>query len=86
MQNWFKINQFTSYLGKSKAQKHEIFRAKKWNKDFEKILKRPVYNESYDMIGKIYDIFGPEASPFISIKKTSNLEFNPEMKLYVKLK
>ena len=86
MQNWFKLNQITSYLGKSKAHNHEIFRAKKWRESFEKILKRPVYNENYDMIGKIHDIFGPETSPFISIKKTSTLKFNPEMKLYVKLK
>ncbi len=85
MQTWFKIYEILSYVGKSK--KNEIFRARKWKKDFETIMKKPVFNEDYEKIGFINDIFGPITSPFISIRVTSsNHEINSNVKLYVKIK
>ncbi len=83
MQTWLKIFQFITFIGKSK--KHEIFRARKWRKEYEQILKKPVYNEVYEKIGHVHDIFGPIESPFISIKNTSNQDLNPKVRLYVKL-
>ena len=79
--SWVKLNFF--YLGTSK--KHQIFRAKKWNKNLEKIFKKPVYNENYEKIGIIKDLFGPVDSPFISIKTAPNITLNPNDKIYVKL-
>ena len=73
------------YIGQSK--KHQIFRANKWSRDLEKTLKKPIYNENYDQIGLIKDIFGPIERPFISIKTLSNQEFNSNesLNLYAKI-
>jgi len=79
--NWVKLNLF--YVGKSK--KHQIFRAKQWNSNLEKILKQPVYNEKYEKIGHIKDIFGPINLPFISIKTLLNQLFDHNIKVYTKL-
>lgn len=79
--NWVKLNLF--YIGKSK--KHEIFRVKHWNSNLEKILKQPVYNEKYEKIGHIKDIFGPINVPFISIKTLPNQLFDHNVKVYTKL-
>ena len=83
MKNWTKLDLF--YIGQSK--KHQIFRAKKWSRDLEKILKKPIFNENYDQIGHIKDIFGPVHMPFVSIKTLSNQEFNSNesLNLYVKV-
>ncbi|MFW9872680.1 MAG: hypothetical protein ACFFG0_06215 [Candidatus Thorarchaeota archaeon] len=79
--NWVKLNLF--YIGKSK--KHQIFRAKQWNSNLEKILKQPVYNEKYEKLGHIKDIFGPINVPFISIKALPNQQFDANVKVYTKL-
>ena len=79
--NWVKLNLF--YIGKSK--KYQIFRAKQWNSNFEKILKQPVYNEKYEKIGYIKDIFGPINVPFISIKALPNQLFDRNVKVYTQL-
>ncbi len=83
MKNWTKLDLF--YIGQSK--KHQIFRAKKWSRDLEKILKKPIYDENYDQIGQVKDIFGPIERPFISIKTISNQEFdsNAILNLYAKI-
>lgn len=83
MKNWTKLDLF--YIGQSK--KHQIFRAKKWSRDLEKILKKPVYDENYDQIGQVKDIFGPIERPFISIKTSPNQEFNSNasLNLYAKI-
>ncbi|MFX0071707.1 MAG: hypothetical protein ACFFAO_11520 [Candidatus Hermodarchaeota archaeon] len=81
MKGWVKLNLF--YLGKSK--KHHIFKTKRWNKDLEKIYKKSVFNEKYEEIGYIKEIFGPIKLPFISIKTRSNQEFNPDNEIYVKI-
>ena len=44
-----------------------------------------MYNEKYEKIGFIKDIFGPIDFPFISIKSISNQSFNPEDKIYTKI-
>lgn len=80
MKNWVKLQFF--YLGVSKKQ-HQIFRAKKWNNNLEKIFKKPIYNEKYEQVGVIKDIFGPVKTPFISIKITE--KFNPSDELYTKI-
>ncbi len=82
MKSWVKLNLF--YLGKSK--KHQIFRAKKWNKGLEKILNKPVFTENYEQIGYIKEVFGPINSPFISIQAAREIKFRVEEKLYVKLR
>ncbi|MFX1312894.1 MAG: hypothetical protein ACFFHD_09805 [Promethearchaeota archaeon] len=79
--NWVKLNLF--YIGKSK--KHQIFRAKQWNKNLEKIFRQQVYNEKYEKIGSIKDIFGPIDLPFISIKTLSDQSFEQNTKLYTKI-
>lgn len=84
---WFKLNYIP--IGRS-SKGHIIIRSKKWNEENEKIFKRPVFNENYNKIGFIKDIFGPVNSPFISIKYTSkkevsDSEFDPSQKLYVKI-
>ena len=83
MKNWTKLDLF--YIGQSK--KHQIFRAKQWNRDLENILKKPIFNEKYDQIGHVADIFGPQIKPFISIKTLSNQEFNSNesLNLYAKI-
>jgi rRNA processing protein Gar1 len=78
--DWIKLN--FSYLGKSKKA-HDIFRAKRWNRKYENILKNTVYNEKYEKIGVIQEIFGPIQMPFISIKSSKQLD--PNMMLYVKV-
>ena len=80
--NWVKLNLF--YIGQS-TKKHEIFRAKQWNKNLEKIIKKSIFNEKYEKVGFIKDVFGPIDSPFISIKTISNQVFNPNDKLFTKL-
>jgi len=82
MKGWVKLNLY--YMGQS--TKNQIFRAKKWNrgKD-EKIFQKPVYDEKYQKIGIIKEIFGPARLPFISIKKTSEKEVDPRGNLYVKM-
>ena len=82
MQKFIKLNLF--YLGNSK--KHIIFRAKKWSKDLEKIVNKPILNEEYEEIGHIKEIFGPLHLPFVSIKLLPNKEFDPNYKLYAKLR
>lgn len=82
MLNWVKLDLL--YLGKSK--KHEIFRVKRWNKSLEKILNKSVFTEEYKEIGYIKEIFGPVKFPFISIRNLSNNQFNPNLKLYTKMK
>ncbi len=80
LNKWVKLN--FSYLGESK-KKHCIFRARTWNKNQNKILKKSVYNETYTKVGFIKDIFGPITKPFISIKSLET--FNPNDPLYTKL-
>jgi len=82
LKGWVRLDFY--YLGKSK--KHEIFRAKKWikGKD-ERIFRKPVYNQKYEKIGYIKEIFGPVRKPFISIKTEPEKEFNPKRNLYVKV-
>jgi rRNA processing protein Gar1 len=79
--SWVKLNLI--YIGKSK--KHQIFRAKQWNKSLEKILKKPIFNENYQKVGVIKDIFGPVNLPFISIKTLPNQEFGTKIKLYANI-
>lgn len=81
MKGWVKLSLF--YIGKSK--KHQIFRVKRWNRSFEKIYRKPVFNMNYEEIGYIKEIFGPIALPFISIKTLPNKEFSPYNELYVKV-
>ncbi len=70
------------HLGQSK-KRHQIFRAKKWNENLERIFKKPIYNEKYEKVGDIKDIFGPKNLPFISIKGTE--VFNPNDVFYTKI-
>ncbi|MCK4780570.1 MAG: hypothetical protein KAT57_10300 [Candidatus Lokiarchaeota archaeon] len=80
--NWVKLNLF--YIGQS-SKKHQIFRAKQWNKNLEQIMKNMIYNEKYEKIGYIKDIFGPMDLPFISIKTLLNQSFNPNEKFFTKI-
>lgn len=80
--NWEKLNLY--HLGIS-TKKHIIFRAAKWNKNLEGIIKKPIFNEDYEKIGFILDIFGPTTNPFISIKPEPNKEIGKSNKFYVKL-
>ncbi len=66
---WVKLNLF--YVGQS-AKKNQIFRVNHWNNNLERILKQPLYDENYKIIGIIKDIFGPINLPFISIKTLPN--------------
>lgn len=63
---------------------HSIFRAIKWNKSLEKIIKKPLFTQEYKKIGFIIDIFGPVDTPFISVKPTQTHELSPNNKYYVK--
>jgi rRNA processing protein Gar1 len=81
LKGWVKLN--LHYLGESK--KHQIFRVKNWNKNLEKIYNKPIYNENYEELGNIKEIFGPIKLPFISIKTLPERELNPEKDFYVKL-
>ena len=80
--NWVKLNLF--YIGQSN-KKHQIFRAKQWDKTLEKTLKQSIFNEKYEKIGYIKDIFGPIEIPFISIKTLPNQPFNPNNKYFTKV-
>jgi len=80
--NWVKLNLY--YFGKS-SKNHQIFRAKQWNNKLEQIIKNSVYNEKYEKIGFIKDVFGPTDFPFISIKALPNQSFNPNDKIYTKI-
>jgi rRNA processing protein Gar1 len=79
---WVKLNLF--YIGES-AKKHQIFRVNHWNSSLERIIKQPIYNENYQIIGLIKDIFGPISLPFVSIKLRPNTQFNPNLNFYTKL-
>jgi rRNA processing protein Gar1 len=80
--NWVKLNLF--YIGQS-TKKHQIFRANQWNEKLERSLKESVFNEKYEKIGFIKDIFGPIDMPFISIKTLPNQQFKPTDKFYTKV-
>jgi len=80
--NWVKLNLF--YLGKSK--KHQIFRAKRWDNSLEKILHQPIFTENYEEIGYIKEIFGPIEMPFVSVKTTSEKQFNLDGNLFTKMR
>ncbi len=86
MKDWVKLNLF--FLGESK-KKHLIFRAKYWSRNgknnLERIFKKSVFNEKYEKIGYIKDIFGPLNLPFISIKTFPGQEFNPNNNLYARM-
>ena len=79
---WVKLNLF--HIGQS-SKKHEIFRVKPWNSDLERILKQPIYDENYQVIGSVKDIFGPINMPFVSIKTVSKTQYDPNKKFYTKL-
>ncbi|MFW9951057.1 MAG: hypothetical protein ACFFKA_13145 [Candidatus Thorarchaeota archaeon] len=83
MQKYIKLN--LVYLGNSK--KHLIFRAKKLEKSLAfSIMHKKIFTEQYEEIGYIKEIFGPINLPFISIKLTPDKPFDPNSKLYVKLR
>ena len=81
--NWVKLDLY--FLGKSK--KHYIFRARQWNNKLENLMKRPIYNEQYEKIGTLKDIFGPISHPFISVKPMSEQELviTSESSFYAKI-
>ncbi|MEJ2294487.1 MAG: hypothetical protein P8Y23_06915 [Candidatus Lokiarchaeota archaeon] len=81
MKNWVKLNLF--YLGDSK--KHQIFRAKRWNQNLEKVTNKPIFTEEYEEIGIIREIFGPINSPFISVKSSHKTQNNSTDNFYVKM-
>ncbi|UCD00559.1 MAG: hypothetical protein JSV23_06605 [Promethearchaeota archaeon] len=80
--NWVRLNLF--YIGQS-TKKHQIFRAKQWNNNLERIFKQPIFNEKYEKIGYVKDIFGPIKLPFVSIKTLLNQTFSPNNKFFTKL-
>jgi rRNA processing protein Gar1 len=82
LKNWVKLNLF--YLGDSK--KNCIFRAKRWNKNLEKITKKPIFTENYEEIGIIKEIFGPIKTPFISVKTHHKTQMNSNNNYYVKIR
>ncbi len=71
------------YLGES-AKGHQIFRAIKWNQNLEKVIKRPLFNQAYQKIGIILDVFGPVDRPFISVRKQQKSEISSDNQYYVK--
>ena len=79
--NWIKLN--LHYIGQSN-KKHHIFRVKQWNNNLEKIFKQPIFNEKFEKIGYVKDIFGPIKIPFISIKPLSNQLISPNDKFFTK--
>lgn len=90
--DWIKLP--LHYLGIS-LKKHAIFRAPKWTKKHKEIvahiIKKPIYNQKYNKIGVIHDIFGPISNPFISLKLKPNQDkFTQKVELvneyYVKMK
>ena len=82
MQKYIKLS--LNYLGQSK--KHHIFRAKKWDKNLEKISHKPVFTEEFVEIGFINEIFGPITLPFISMNIIPKTDFNPNNNLYAKMR
>ncbi|MBD3256358.1 MAG: hypothetical protein GF383_14770 [Candidatus Lokiarchaeota archaeon] len=78
---WVKLRLF--YLGASK--KHHIFRTTQWDTKLETIFKKQVFDEQYEKIGSIKDIFGPAKLPFISLKAPLERTFNPSSEFYVKV-
>jgi rRNA processing protein Gar1 len=82
LQKYIRLN--LNYLGKSK--KHHIFRAKKWDKNLEKISNKAVFTEEFVEIGTIKEIFGPITLPFISMKIIPKTDFNPNNNLYAKMR
>jgi rRNA processing protein Gar1 len=83
LQKYIKLN--LVYLGNSK--KHLIFRAKKMNKNLAiNIMHKKVFTEDYEEIGSIREIFGPINLPFVSIKLAPDKAFDPNCKLYAKLR
>jgi rRNA processing protein Gar1 len=44
-----------------------------------------VFNEKYEEIGYIKEIFGPVKLPYLSIKTLSGQSFNPNDEIYVKI-
>jgi rRNA processing protein Gar1 len=83
LQKYIKLNLF--YLGKS-SKNHSIFRARKWDKNLEKISNKAIYTEQFEEIGIIKEIFGPITLPFISMKIVSKTDFNPNDNLYAKMR
>ena len=83
MQKYIKLNLF--YLGKP-SKDHSIFRARKWDKNLEKISNKAIYTEQFEEIGIIKEIFGPITLPFISMKIVSKTDFNPNDNLYAKMR
>ena len=81
LKNWVKLNLF--YLGES--TKNKIFRATRWANVDTKIFRKIVYNENYETIGIIKEIFGPIKLPFVSIRTRPEIEFDPKSTLYVKI-
>lgn len=82
MKNWIKFDLY--YLGRT-SQKHEIFRAQNWNPSLEQIFKKPLFNEEYDKVGQVRDIFGPVHAPFISMKCNSPQKFTTINTLYAQI-
>ncbi|KKN20224.1 hypothetical protein LCGC14_0937760 [marine sediment metagenome] len=80
--NWVKLNLY--YIGQSN-KKHQIFRVKQWKNNLEKIFKQQVFNEKYEKIGYVKDIFGPIKLPFISIKTLPNHIINPNDTFFTKV-
>ncbi|MHA1758895.1 MAG: hypothetical protein ACTSVV_19165 [Promethearchaeota archaeon] len=83
MTSWIKIELY--YLGMSK--KHIIFRSKRWDKKFERMIFKPIYNEKYEKVGTIKDIFGPITLPFISVKADpkKSYDFDIINNFYIKI-
>jgi len=50
-------------------------------------MKKPIFNQEYEKIGIIKDIFGPISNPFISIKPLPNksVQFNNNNSFYAKI-
>jgi len=82
LQKYIKLS--LHYLGESK--KHYIFRAKRWDKNLEKISNKAVFTEQFEEIGFIKEIFGPISLPFISMKIASKTDLNPIDNLYAKMR
>jgi rRNA processing protein Gar1 len=49
-------------------------------------MHKSVFTEQYEEIGYIKEIFGPVDLPFVSIKLTHSKAFDPDSKIYIKLR
>ena len=49
-------------------------------------MHKKVFTEDYEEIGSIREIFGPINLPFVSIRLTPDKAFDPNCKLYAKLR